>query len=462
MAEETNIPDEGVKNLTQKSEFIAPAEIGANLYRPIVAPAFDINSLNTRANVDNPALRVKDGTSGSAPYHPKSVQSTESAKFDGIDALFQKTKARISTNVDNNAYSKIYGYDSSPKGAHKARYKAYGQETYDKIGFSPEIDNETWFNANTTMYDDWKRMATQAAWPMMKLGFMAPIHSYGKLLGQADIGQDIAEARDYEEYNAIGYSTKGGVGGFMINLQNSAAYSVGILAESVVEGVLIGAAVGAVGGEGVGAIPGAVIGGVAEGFGSLFKLPGTLLNMSKNLGKMTMNLKKFEKISEVRNLFGNASRSMGNFINPISNTSEAAMKYVFKNPDDLTNLARSARTVGAMWHDVKNMNAALSEGRLEGGFTEQRVYDELYNKYYEKYGEAPSDELQKDMRKQAKVAGYQNTWKNTLLVNYSNNIAFPSIARAGFMKGLPTFSKTVGKDDPIFPEEKIRIYQTRN
>jgi hypothetical protein len=449
MAEETNVPEEGVKNLTQKSEFIAPAEIGVNLYRPIVAPTFDINNLNTRANVDNPALRVKDGTSGSAPYHPKSVQSTESPKFDGIDALFQKTKARISTNVDNNAYSKIYGYDASPKGAHKARYKAYGQETYDKIGFSPEIDNETWFNANTTMYDDWKRMATQAAWPMMKLGFMAPLHSYGKLLGQADIGQDIAEARDYEEYNAIGYSTKGGIGGFMINLQNSAAYSVGILAESVVEGALIGAAVGAVGGEGVGAAPGAVIGGLAEGFGSLLKLPGTLFNMSKNLGKMTMNLKKFEKISEVRNLFGNAGKSMGNFINPISNTSEAAMKYVFKNPDDLSNLARSARTVGALWHDVKNMNAALSEGRLEGGFTEQRVFDELYNKYYEKYGVAPSDELQKDMRKQAKVAGYQNTWKNTLLVHYSNNIAFPSIARAGFMKGLPTFSKTVGKVGPF-------------
>ena len=449
MAEETNVPDQGVNALSQKSEFIAPAAIGADLYKPIVPPAFDIHSLNMKANIDNPALRVKDSTSGASPNHPKSVQSTESSKFDGIDGLFQKTKAAIVTNVDKNAYSKIYAYDSSPKGAHKARYKAYGQETYDKIGFSPEIDNETWFNANTSMYDDWKRMATQAAWPMMKLGFMSPIHSYGKLFGQADIGQDLAEARDYEEYNAIGYSTKGGIGGFAINLQNSAAYSVGILAESVVEGVLIGAAVGAVAGEGVGAIPGSIIGGVTEGFGALFKLPSTLFNMSKNLGKMTMNLKKFQNISEVRNLFNGAGKSMGNFINPISNTTEAAMKYAFKNPDDLTNLARTARTVGAMWHDVKNMNAALSEGRLEGGFTEQRVYDDLYNKYYDKYGEAPNDDLQKDMRKQSKVAGYQNTWKNTLLVHYSNNIAFPSITKAGFMKGLPTFSKTLGKVGPF-------------
>ena len=449
MAEETNVPEEGVKDLTQQSEFIAPAEIGANLYRPIVAPTFDISSLTSKTNIENPALRIKDTSTGSAPYHPKKVQTTDSQKFNGLDALFAKTKAELSGNVDKNAYSKIYAYDSSPKGAHKARYKGYGQETYDRIGFSPEIDNETWYNENTSQYDDWKRMATQSAWPMLKLGFMSPIKSYAKLFGQADIGQDLAEARDYEEYNAIGYSTKGGIGGFAINLQNSAAYSVGILTESVVEGALIGAAVGAVSGEGVGAAPGAVVGGVAEGFGALLKLPSTLINMSKNLGKMTMNLNKLKNISEVRNVFNGAGKAMGNFINPISNTSEAAMKYVFKNPDDLSNLARSARTVGAMWHDVKNMNAALSEGRLEGGFSEQRIYDDLYNKYYDKNGEAPSDLLQKDMRKQAKVGGFQNTFKNTLLVYYSNNLAFPSITKAGFMKGLPKFSKTFGTVGPF-------------
>lgn len=448
MAEETNIPDDGVNELSQKSPFIAPASIGMTEYKPITPPVLDIHDLNLKSNIDNPALRVKDTTTGSAPYHPKKVDSGDAPKFGGLDGIFAKTKAQLVQNVDNKVYNKIYAYDSSPKGAHKARYKAYGQETYDKIGFSPEIDNETWFNANTTMYDDWKRMATNAAWPMMKLGFMSPIKSYGKLFGQADIGQDLAEARDYEEYNAIGYSTKGGIGGFAINLQNSAAYSVGIITESVVEGALIGAAVGAVAGEGIGAAPGAALGGIFEGISAIGRLPKTLYQMSKNLGKMTMNLKKLQNLSEVKNVFANAGRTMGNFVNPFTNTTEAAMKYVFKNPDDLTNLARTARTAGAMWHDVKNINAALSEGRLEGGFTEQRVYDDLYNKYYDKYGVAPTDELQKDMRKQAKVAGFQNTWKNTLLVNYSNKIAFPSITRAGFMKGLPTFSKTFGTVGP--------------
>ena len=444
MAEETNVPNEGVDELSQKSEFIAPASIGANLYKPLTPPVFDIRNMHGSADVSNPALRIKDSTVGSSPNYPRAV-SSDSKKYNKAAGLFDTAIARIDGNVDKNAYNKLYGFDSSPKGAHKARYKAYGQETYDKIGFSPEIDNETWFNHNTTMYDDWKRMATQAAWPMMKLGFMSPIHSYGKLMGGADIGQDIQEARDYEEYNAIGMSTKGGVGGFLINLQNSAAYSVGILAEGAVEGALIGGTIGAIAGEGVGSIPGALVGGVTEGFASLLKLPGTLLNMSKNLGKMTMNLRKLQNISEVRNLYSKAGKAMGDFINPLSNTTEAAMKYVFSNPDDLSNLARSARTVGSMWHDVKNLNLALSEGRLEGGFTENRVYEELYNKYYDKNGVAPTEELEKQMRQQAKVAGFQNTWKNTLLVHYSNNIAFPSITKAKFAQGLPKFSETIGK-----------------
>ena len=195
----------------------------------------------------------------------------------------------------------------------------------------------------------------------------------------------------------------------------------------------------------VGAVPGALFGGVAEGFETLLKLPASLINMSKSLGKMTMNLKRLENVSEVRNLFNGMGRTMGNMVNPLSNTTDAALKYVFNNTDDLTNLARTARTVGSMWHDVKNINLALSEGRLEGGFTENRVYEELYNKYYDKYGVAPTDELQKDMRKQAKVAGFQNTWKNTLLVHMSNQIAFPSITKASFGRALPKFSQTIAK-----------------
>ena len=445
---EQNVPNDGVDKLSEKSEFIGPAQIGANLYKPFTQPAFDVRSVNSNIEVSNPALRIKDTTKGSAPYHPKKVDSPNSKGYGTIDGMMSELRGQLAKNVDKNAYNKIYAYDASSKGAHKARYKAYGQETYDKLGFSPEIDNETWFNANTTLYDDWKRMALHSAWPMMKLGFMSPIKSYGKLFGQADIGQDLAEAADYEEYNAIGYSTKGGIGGFLINLQNSAAYSVGIIAESVIEGALIGAAVGAVGGEGVGAAPGAVVGGAIEGATALFKLPSTLINMSKSIGKMAMNLKKLESLSAIKSTFTGAGTSMGKFINPFTNTTEAAMQYVFKNPDDLTNLARTARTAGAMWHDVKNINAALSEGRLEGGFTEQRVYDELYNKYYEKHGVAPTDELQKSMRQQAKIAGFQNTWKNTLLVNYSNRIAFPSITKAKFIKSLPKFSKTMGNVGP--------------
>lgn len=444
MAEELNAPENTVEGLSSMNRFIGPTQIGGKEAQPIPV----VNSLNQIPGakpVSNPTYNAKDYTVGSTPYYPSKVAPTRDGNTgDKGKAIGQSALARINALQDEHTYNKIYAYDSSPKGAHKARYKAYGQSTYDKIGFSPEIDNEAWFNANTSQFDDWKRMATNAAWPMMKLGFMSPIKSYADLFGKSDVGADLQEARDYEEYNAIGYSTKGGVGGFLTNLQNSAAYSVGIMTEAVVEGAVIGGAIGFVEG-GAGAVPGAALGGATGLVRGLAALPKSLFQMSKSLGKMTMNLKNLSKFSEAKNVFMNAGKTMGNFINPLENTTNAVMHNVLKNPDDLSSLARAARTAGAFWHDVKNINMALAEGRLEGGFTENAVYRKLYDDYYATYGVAPSDKLQEQMREQSRVAGFSNTFKNTALIYYTNKIAFPSVTRAGFLKGLPRFSSTLGK-----------------
>jgi hypothetical protein len=93
------------------------------------------------------------------------------------------------------------------------------------------------------------------------------------------------------------------------------------------------------------------------------------------------------------------------------------------------------------------VNLALSEGRLEGGFTQKSVYEKLYNEHYAKYHKAPSSEEQLEMMRQAKKAGFKNTIWNTGLVFYSNKIAFPSITRASFLKNVPRLNagKVIGE-----------------
>ena len=158
---------------------------------------------------------------------------------DFASGSISRIKQSVANSQDYNEYGKIGVYDSSPSGpTFKARYKAYGQETYNKIGFDPNIDNETVYNQNTNTFDDMKRWATHSAMPMLGLGFISPINSYASALGSGDVGASTQEAKDYEYYNAIGYSSKGGLGGLATNLFNSVSYSAGILLEGVAEGEL--------------------------------------------------------------------------------------------------------------------------------------------------------------------------------------------------------------------------------
>ena len=93
------------------------------------------------------------------------------------------------------------------------------------------------------------------------------------------------------------------------------------------------------------------------------------------------------------------------------------------------------------------LNAALSEGRLEGGFVENNTYTKLYDEYWKRMGVAPNAEEQLDMRKRAKEAGFRATWKNALLINYTNKLAFPNLFRGSFLKGA---SYNAGRVNNLF------------
>ena len=450
MAEE--VTDNEFDAFADKTDFLGPPriEMDVDYDNPQLTPI--VPNAVPKA-FENNTFDIQKNTGGIPPNYPPSKvrenRSNPNISEDWGEALMDASVARLDTYENKDEYAKMYTFDSSPKGAFKARYKAYGQDTYNRIGFNPLMDNESWYNKNTTFGDDISRTMRTSAAPMFGLGFMSPLHSYGNMLqGRSPFAQDADEASEYDYYNQLSYSSKGGVGGFTNNLVLSAAYSMGILAEGAVEGALIGGAVGAAGG-GVAAVPGAMIGGAIGGIKSLFRLPGSIYRGIKSAGTLAKNLKAAGDIGRARQLFNQAGRNVGNFINPLSNTAEA-----LRTGKNFEGLARSSRTVGALWHDIKNINMGLAEGRLEGGFTENQTYEELYNEYYNQYGVAPTEDMQEQMMEQAKAAGWRNSLNNSMLVFYSNKIAFPSITRAGFLKGLPklgvgTVVGNVGKEYQI-------------
>ena len=399
---------------------------------------------NPNSDPQRPTIQkdyIQDNGPGIMPYSPNQLANTSQQR---TQARLKKLQNAAYTLEDNSQYSKPFMYDSTATGAHKAKYKAYGQKTYDRIGFSPLVNNEEIFVNNTSIIDDYIRTATTSFFPMLGQGLIANPKSYAQLF-QGNIGQDYDQSEDYEEYSNIGYSTRGGPLAFINNVFNSLGYSAGVMFEAGAEMALEGAIEGAVLGTGVepgggtaaGGVLGAAAGGAMGVVRGLFALPKSLFNMGRYGGKMLSSLKNAEKFTEAKNLFNTAVKSTANFVNPVNNTVTA-----FKEYDNLTGLARASRTAGGFFRDVIGMNAALSEGRLEGGFVENKTYERSYDEFWKKFNRAPDDKEQLELRKRSKIAGFQDTWKNGMLVYYSNKLAFPNLFGNKLFRNM---SQTIGK-----------------
>lgn len=322
---------------------------------------------------------------------------------------------------DYNNYGKLTAWDAGPNGANLNRYKGYGEETFRRIGFDPSIDNETKFNEGTTSWDDTKRMLSNSFLPLYGEGLMANLKSYVDV-GRGDFGQDIRAAANYERYSNVGYSSKSGLMPFVSNTVMSYAYTAGILTEAVAEAFLLRK------------VSPAVFGG-----------KDFLLSAPKNLGKVVKSgadyLKDMRNISTAKTFFNTALSKTGNFINPINHTWDNFASTIYRNEDNLTNLARAQRTFGAFYKDIRNANMALSEGKLEGGFVENKMMNELYNDHYFRTGEVPDDKTMELYQRKAEAAGFSATMQNTALVFYTNKITLPTLMKMGPFKALDNIGR---------------------
>ena len=339
-----------------------------------------------------------------------------------------------------------YTYDAGKNsGSFYKRYKALGKETFDTIGFSPFKNNEEVFNEGTSVWSDFSRSMTYGFAPLFVRGFFSGPKSLGKML-KGDFSEDIEEANAYGEASAIASSTKGGLTGFTGNLLTNFGYTAGIMVEALAEEAL------------------------TLGLSSEY----TLFNASKNISKgityvgrapkvgkgvlatesvlqrtnqLQSTLKKLDDISEARNYWkslkvdrsiGNvatksktAGKNILNFFNPINNTTDAIVDVV-KTSKNFSGLSKATnatfKTVGGLYRDVRNINMALSEGRLEAGFVKTETFNELYDEYRESHnGDAPPDALQDEMREKAKIASEKALLANSLLIFATNKVAFDNI-----------------------------------
>lgn len=339
-----------------------------------------------------------------------------------------------------------YAYNAGKKGqSYFKRYYAYGPETFERIGFSPYKNNEAVFNEGVSGFSELKRSVVHGFAPLFVRGFMSGPKSLARM-AKGDFSDDPEEADAYAEASAIASSTRGGLTGFAGNLLTNFGYTAGIMLEAVAEEAL------------------------TLGLSSEYTLFNTGKNIAKGItyvgrapkvgrgilatesvlqrtNQLQSTLKKLDNITEARNYWKTlkVDKSIGNvatksketgkavldFFNPISNTTDAIID-VAKTSKNFKGLEKTSnaiyKTVGGLYRDIRNVNMALSEGRLEAGFVRKDTFDELYDEYRETHnGEDPPEELQDEMREKAKIASERSLLANTILIYATNKVAFDNI-----------------------------------
>jgi hypothetical protein len=353
-------------------------------------------------------------------------------------------KNLIKSQETKDSYSKVHAYNAGSSGnSFYKRYLAYGSEKFSKIGFNPVRNNEANFNAGTSGWDDFVRMTTHSFLPLFGRGFVSGPKSLARMLTGDFTGTDLEDAKAYEEAAAIGQSTKGGLGGFANNALMNFGYSAGIMVEAIAE-EFAGLALSPFTGGTSGALTTA---NLFKNVGRAFKGLDTVLDGAKAV-RQTLN--KLNNVYDARKFWETSKRlasqgidsKIGRFINPLENTVEAIQSIGKAN--NLSSLAAISKTAGGFYRDVRSLNMAISESRLEAGMVENKVYDKLYSNYVLQFGKAPSNEEEYEMTKQAKEASLETFYANAALIYGSNKITFNNIT--GPRGGLRNFIKNSTDD----------------
>jgi hypothetical protein len=399
----------------------------------------------------SPQRNIRENLVGSPPNRPGPKKDSSFEK--SAQAADSYMRSIFQTNQDKNEYSRIYGYNAGEDGNnYYKRYAAYGSKKMAEVGFSPFRDNEALYNSRTTKWNDFTRMVNHSLLPGVWLGIKSNIEGTFDMLRGDFTSINLDNAKEFEELSNIGMSTKGGAFGFVNNALNSFGLSAGIIIETIAEQALtkaveVGLTATGAGIPAAGALEVAADVSAAAKFGRVGKL---FSNLDRSFGAA---VKTLESSQAARSFWKVANTPVGKFINPLGNTLDA-MNDIRKAQSfgNLTSLAKISKTAGGFYRDMKFINAAITEAKLEGGMQQNKVYYDLYNLHYKHTGQAPSDKQMYDMIVQSERAGQENLGWNTGVIYLSNKLVFPSIAG-----GKGTASLLRAKTQEIVNLEKGKI-----
>jgi hypothetical protein len=414
------------------------------------------NEAGNTPTTDTTTIRPKQGLSSAdamALYNQNVARGKEYANTIGTKFVEARNPALAYGNYEFDQYT-----------SNVDRYRGYGKETFNKIGFNPLEENEDHFNANTSNWQDFKRMTGQFG-TLFGSAFMSNYHSvYNAVTGKHSLlDEDEEYGRMYTKAMELGSSSKGGFSGAATNFALNMAYATGIGMNIYIEELGIQALGLALAPftEGTSEVA-ALAAGAAEAekgirLLSIMKSAASTAFRGKEVGKISRGgwdiLKTLGRAEDAKTFWTGvragaktAGEGFVGFVNPFRQTVEAVNgirrgQGAYRN---LSNFAKVSKSFGGFYRDIRENMASIGESQLEGGNTYNELVKsnlEAWHKRPENEGKEPSANDLREIYSNAEAGGKLDTFINIPLIFLSNRVVFDGLFNFKGIKSLTEFSE---------------------
>lgn len=332
-------------------------------------------------------------------------------------------------------WSKPYGFNTGVSDVDFDRYYA-SDRVFKKLGYSPFRDNDALYNANSSWWDDFNRMRSQ----YVPLAGEAFVETFKQWNHPFDFSANTKFSADYEKRMKIAHSSRGGIGGSAINLMGNSAYTIGTMSQMIMEGIAVATASSVLTATGIGAPGAAMLGGayIARTASKLRRMYG-LLEGVKDVEKAASVLQptmtafsSIDNIEKARSLWAGAKGIGSTALKNVANMPLGLETVKFgkdfitaKNGvDKLNDFALMRKGVGSLYMDIRELNFAVSESRMEGGSVTNNIINDRTQEYYLKHGKMPEGADADHIAEIAFKAGNKTSLINTPTIYLTNKLVF--------------------------------------
>ena len=388
---------------------------------------------------------------------PMSRHNSPKPGFDNFES-FKKAFNAPTPFLGGEQQMKIQ--DPIISGIKSSGYDRYARmDAFDRLGFRPDMDMESYYNANTTGWDDFKRH--WGPWlTNFTAGIMSSFRSWGDLFSGDEsywTSADLEGATAMSEANRLGASTRGGVTGFLINLNLNAAQTLGTISEILAEELVLAGATAATEG---GAAP-VLIARTGKNFVKGIKSIGNLFDVTRTMrmGKDVLaTLRTADKAKDFWSAAKTGGKLAGDFFTPELRATLKSFKSSESAARGLSNLAKTSKGFGAFYRDARALNLTMSESKLEAGFAYQDMFSENVERVMRENGGAQltPDQLS-EINEEALKAATNSVLFNAPAIFVTNKIVLGK-ALGGFSPQLRRIFNKVGNSKNIVRKTTVENF----